>query len=248
MIRVILLGGGNLASHLALEFFKNSNIELLQIYNRTLAHIKDKEIYAPITDTTETLLDADLYIIASSDTAIEKLSKELAAKKGLVVHTSGATPRSILSNSHNGVLYPLQSFTKGSQINFKNIPFCIEANNKEDFILLEKFAKLVSSKVYAMDSEQRKNLHIAAVFVNNFVNYMYSIGEDICIENGIPFEVLYPLIQETAEKIQEISPKDAQTGPAIRKDKKTLVLHQNKLNQNQKYIYQLLSEAISNRN
>ena len=98
-----------------------------------------------------------------------------------------------------------------------------------------------------MSSEQRKKLHIAAVFVNNFVNYMYSIGEEICKENKIPFEVLYPLIEETATKIQHISPSQAQTGPAVRNDKKTVALHENDLDSNQKKIYQLLSAAISNK-
>jgi predicted short-subunit dehydrogenase-like oxidoreductase (DUF2520 family) len=152
----------------------------------------------------------------------------------------------VLQNKRSGVLYPLQSFTKDTKVAVEHIPFCIETNKKEDFILLEALAKALSSKVYTMNSAQRKKLHVAAVFVNNFVNYMYRIGEDICKENGIPFEVLSPLIQETSLKTQHLSPQQAQTGPAIRKDKKTLALHEKELNSDQKIIYQLLSEAISN--
>lgn len=247
MIRVVLLGGGNLASHLATAFFNNSEIILLQIYNRTLHHIKDKEVLAPITNSIDKLLDADIYVIATSDDAIDSLSKKISKKKGLVVHTSGAIAQSVLHNERNGVFYPLQSFTKDTQVNFENIPFCIETNNDKDFKTLETFAKALSNKVYAMNSEQRKKLHVAAVFVNNFVNYMYSIGEDICNQNEIPFEVLYPLIQETADKIKHLSPQQAQTGPAIRKDKKTLALHEKELNSDQIKIYQLLSQVISNK-
>ena len=246
MIRVILLGGGNLASHLATAFFKSSKIELVQIYNRTLSNIKEKENLVPITDSLEELLDAHIYVIATSDDAIEKLANKIKSKNGLVVHTSGAIDQSVLQNERKGVFYPLQSFTKGAKVSFKNIPFCIETDKEDEFILLETLAKALSKKVYPMDSAQRKKLHTAAVFVNNFVNYMYSIGEDICEENRIPFEVLYPLIQETANKIQNLSPKEAQTGPAKRKDKKTLALHKKELNIEQKIIYQLLSEAISN--
>jgi predicted short-subunit dehydrogenase-like oxidoreductase (DUF2520 family) len=247
MIRVVLLGGGNLASHLATAFFNNAEIELLQIYNRTFDHIKNQKNFAPITDSIDDLLDADIYVIATSDTAIEKISKKIKTKNGLVVHTSGAITSSVLHNKRNGVFYPLQSFTKDTPINFKNIPFCIETTKKEDFTLLKTLANALSTKVYAMNSEQRKKVHVAAVFVNNFVNYMYSIGQDICKENGIPFEVLYPLIQETANKIQHISPQQAQTGPAKRKDKKTVALHEKELNADQIEVYQLLSEIISNK-
>lgn len=248
MVRVILLGGGNLASHLAKAFSNSSEIELTQIFNRTLSHIIDNKDIAPVTDSLDELLEADICVICTSDAAIDCISQKLMHKNCLIVHTSGATSMDVLQNKRKGVFYPLQSFTKDAVIDFSKIPFCLETNNAEDYLLLEKMALAIATKVYTMSSVQRKKLHIAAVFVNNFVNYMYHIGEDICNKNGIPFEVLYPLIQETAEKIQYLSPKVAQTGPAVRKDKKTVALHESQLEANEKLIYTLLSEAISNNN
>ena len=247
MIRVVLLGGGNVASHLAKAFFDCPNIDLVQIYNRTLSTIVDKQSLAPLTDSLEHLVTADIYVIATSDIAIEGISKMTQHIDGLVVHTSGTTELNALSNKRTGVFYPLQSFTKGAEIDFSKIPLCLETKNIEDYNLLETLAKSLSDKVYPMSSTQRKKLHIAAVFVNNFVNYMYRIGEDICKENEIPFEVLYPLIEETAKKIQYLSPKQAQTGPAARNDKKTVALHKQDLDSSQKEIYQLLTEAILNK-
>ncbi|MEI6866742.1 DUF2520 domain-containing protein [Flavicella sp.] len=245
MIRVVLLGGGNLASHLANAFLNSSSIELVQIYNRTLAHIENKKNRVSITNTIQNLKKADIYIIATTDATIESISNELLTNT-LVVHTSGAMPNSAIKQDRKGVFYPLQTFTKNEEIDFREIPICLEATYTEDYFLLEKIAKELSPKVYSMNSEQRKKLHIAAVFVNNFVNHMYSIGEDICQENNIPFEILYPLIEETFHKITKQSPKEVRTGPAIRKDEKTLALHKSQLNSNQKKIYTLISEAIAN--
>lgn len=246
MIRVVLIGGGNLATHLALAFQKNSKIELVQIYNRSLNRIENKFNSIPKTDSLESLLPADIYIISVSDSAIKAVSAKLKKLKGLVLHTSGATDCSVLTNQRTGVFYPLQSFTKNSSLDFLNIPICIESNNSTDNIVLEQFAEMLSKKVYFIDSKKRKKLHLAAVFVNNFVNHMYHIGEEICSENDIPFDVLYPIIDQTAKKIRHLSPIEAQTGPAFRKDTKTLDSHKIELNSNRLKIYTLLSEAISN--
>jgi predicted short-subunit dehydrogenase-like oxidoreductase (DUF2520 family) len=248
MIRVVLIGGGNLASHLCKAFLLNANISLVQMYNRTLSHIEHMEGVVPLTDSLEKLLKADIYLIATSDIAIERISKSTTHLEGLIVHTSGASELELLKNKRSGVFYPLQSFSKEVSVDFKKVPICIETNNTSDYSLLYKLATYLSEKVYAMSSDQRKKLHIAAVFVNNFVNHMYHIGEDICKEHAIPFEVLYPLIEETAGKITSVPPKIAQTGPAVRNDKKTVDLHQSFLKSNQKEIYKLLSNSISKKN
>lgn len=245
MIRVVLLGGGNLATHLASAFAESPQINLVQIYNRTLTSISHLSPLCATTDVFEELKEADVYVISVSDTAIEEIAKKLVAVSGLVVHTSGAMPMELLKETTRyGIFYPLQSFTKGKQVSFQNIPLCIEAKQPKDLLLLKKMATAISEKVYDMNSEQRKKAHLAAVFVNNFVNHLYKIGEDICIENNIPFEVLHPIIEETATKIKDISPKKAQTGPANRKDKNTLALHEQELNTSQLEIYRLLSNAI----
>jgi predicted short-subunit dehydrogenase-like oxidoreductase (DUF2520 family) len=122
----------------------------------------------------------------------------------------------------------------------------LEAEHINDYKVLEKLAKSIGKKIYSINSEQRKTLHVAAVFVNNFTNHLYKIGNDICKENKVPFEILQPLIKETASKIEHLSPKEAQTGPAIRNDKKTIQNHLNLLNQNQQKIYKTLTKSIQN--
>jgi predicted short-subunit dehydrogenase-like oxidoreductase (DUF2520 family) len=120
----------------------------------------------------------------------------------------------------------------------------LEAENKADYLLLEKLAKAIGIKIYSVNSEQRKALHVAAVFVNNFTNHLYKIGNDICEENKVPFEILYPLIDETAQKIKMLSPQKAQTGPAIRDDKKTVKNHLELLNNKQQKIYKIITKSI----
>lgn len=250
MIKVSIIGSGNVAQHLITAFQdleKSSNeMDLVQVFSRkqeTLRYIlRPEQICTEYTN----LQEADLYIIAVSDDAIEMVSAQLPFKNRLVVHTSGSVPLSALhDNNRKGVFYPLQTFTKGKAINFKTIPICLEAENPTDYQILDKIAKILSDKVYAINSEQRKALHVAAVFVNNFTNHLYSIGNEICLENQIPFDILKPLIQETVEKILTLSPNEAQTGPAIRNDQRTIASHQVFLNhENQLNIYKILTQSI----
>ena len=164
----------------------------------------------------------------------------------MVVHTSGSQSLNILSdNNRKGVFYPLQTFTKNKDIDFNTIPICVESQNKLDTLILEKVAGSISNNINNINSQQRKALHIAAVFVSNFTNCLYQIGADICVENNMDFEILKPLIKETAEKVMIFSPKDAQTGPAKRNDLKTINDHINFLTkENQKVIYKLLTQSI----
>jgi len=161
------------------------------------------------------------------------------------VHTSGGSSiKALKTNGNKGVFYPLQTFSKEQNIDFKSIPICLETENKEDLILLKKLANIISNNVFMIDSEQRKYLHIAAVFTNNFVNHLYKMGFDICIENNISYEALYPLIQETAQKIMHTKPDNIQTGPALRNDKIIIEKHLNLLSGEKNKIYQLLTESI----
>jgi predicted short-subunit dehydrogenase-like oxidoreductase (DUF2520 family) len=141
----------------------------------------------------------------------------------------------------------LQTFTKNKAVDFSQIPFCLESENDSDFELLEKVAKSISNNVFKSNEKQRKALHISAVFVNNFVNEMYRIGNEICDENKIPFEILKPLILETVNKVMTLSPKEAQTGPAKRNDKQTIEAHLDFLsNENHAKIYKILTQSIQN--
>lgn len=250
MIKVSIIGSGNVAQHLITTFQNleksGTEIELAQAFSRkqdALTHLLSPEQI--ITEFSE-LQEADLYIIAVSDDAIESVSGQLPFKNRLVVHTSGSVPLTTLhDDNRKGVFYPLQTFTKGKPVNFETIPICLEAENPTDYQLLDKVAKSISDKVYAINSEQRKALHVAAVFVNNFTNHLYSIGNEICQENRIPFDILKPMIQETVEKIMTLSPDEAQTGPAIRNDQKTIAAHEAFLtNENQLNIYKILTQSI----
>lgn len=139
----------------------------------------------------------------------------------------------------------MQTFSKNKAINFNKIPICIEAESDQDYLLLEKIAQSISNQVLKINSDQRKSLHVSAVFVCNFVNHLYQIGHEICTEHEVPFEILHPLIEETANKIKQLNPKDAQTGPAKRKDSITINEHLYFLqNDTHKEIYKLLTKSI----
>ncbi len=252
MIKVSIIGSGNVAQHLIVALqnsvINGTEMELIQVFARqktTLFHLLD---FNKITDDWSTLAEADLYIITVSDDAIATVSEQIPYKNKLVVHTSGGISlEAIASNNRKGVFYPLQTFSKNKAVDFKIIPICIESQNASDYQLLQKVAQSISDSVFAINSEQRKALHLAAVFVNNFTNYLYKIGNDICIENNVPFEILKPLIQETAEKIKQLSPNEAQTGPAIRNDIETINAHLSILSdENQKNIYKILTQSIQN--
>jgi len=248
MTKVSIIGSGNLAQHLIQAFQLNSQIELVQVFARnkkSVAHLLDSDA---ITSDYSQLQVADVYIIAVSDDAIAEVSSQLPFENQLVVHTSGTVDLDTLHDKNRkGVFYPLQTFSKNKVVDFKTIPICLEAENKTDLQLLKKIAHSISDSVYEISSEQRKALHVGAVFVNNFVNYLYQIGNEICEDNQIPFDILKPLIQETANKIVTLSPKEAQTGPAKRNDLKTIAAHEQFLtDENQATIYKLLTQSIQN--
>jgi predicted short-subunit dehydrogenase-like oxidoreductase (DUF2520 family) len=246
MIKVVLIGSGNVAFHLTNELLKNKQVKVVQLYNRNIENITFFKNKVPITNQLSELKNADVYIIAVADKAISELSKKLILKDKLVVHTAGNVALSELQSiSNKGVFYPLQTFSKDKEIDFSNIPICIEASTKKDLLLLETLAKSISKNCYTINSEQRKNLHVSAVFVNNFVNHLYFIGNEICNEHNIPFNILAPLIKETASKIEVLTPFEAQTGPAKRNDKNTINAHLATLNKNQQEIYKLLTKSIS---
>jgi predicted short-subunit dehydrogenase-like oxidoreductase (DUF2520 family) len=246
MIRITLIGSGNVAQHLIKAFSKSEAVEIVQVFSRkkeTLASLID---YVKIVNDFEDLKEADLYIITVSDNAISEVSQQLPFNNQLVVHTSGAASIETLDDKNRkGVFYPLQTFSKNKDIDFSVIPICLEAENTFDFRILETVAKSISNAVFPINSEQRKALHVAAVFVNNFTNHLYQIGQEICEENQVSFEILKPLIQETAEKIKTLDPIDAQTGPAKRHDSSTIETHLNYLTkENQKNIYKILTQSI----
>jgi predicted short-subunit dehydrogenase-like oxidoreductase (DUF2520 family) len=246
MISVIILGTGNVAQHLITAFHESDTIKIIQVFSRNSKTTLQNLNSSNITSQFSELKEADVYIISVTDNAIQEVAKQIPYENKLVVHTSGSISISELdSKNRKGIFYPLQTFSKKKEVDFNEIPICIEAENHLDIELLEKIAKSISKKVYYITSEQRKALHVAAVFVCNFTNHLYQIGNKICEQNKVPFEVLLPLITETASKIITLSPEEAQTGPAKRNDTQTINTHLNFLtNETQKEIYKILTKSI----
>ena len=250
--KITLIGAGNVATQLGTTLQK-AGFEILQVYSRSdkAARTLAKKINAqPITDLKKLLPVASIYIIAVKDDAIAELAKQLHVNNQVVVHTSGSMEMSVLkgTSQNYGVFYPLQTFSKSKAVDFSNIPICIEASNKKTANTLKRFAKSISKSVQEINSAQRKTLHVAAVFACNFTNHMYAIADSLLTKSNISFDLLKPLIMETADKIKHQAPVLMQTGPAIRNDKKTMDAHLKLLSTDKQLraIYKLISDHIKN--
>ena len=246
MISVVLLGAGNVATHLYKAFIKSKDVSVSQWYNRNLEPIQTYKNEVEVIDDINKLKKADVYIIAVSDDAISNLSSQLPFENRLVVHTSGCVGIYELDKKNErGVFYPLQTFSKNAEVDFKQVPICIEVIKKTNLKTLKSLSEALGSESHKVNTEQRKALHLAAVFVNNFTNQLYRIAHEITESKGVEFNILKPLILETAKKVQDLSPYMAQTGPAKRNDKKTIRKHLKLLeNQHHKDIYELLTTSI----
>lgn len=247
MNSVVIIGAGNVAHHLTRALISNT-VNVRQIFNRTLSKAEElgESYNIKYTNKISELEKADLYIIAAADKGVEELSHYIPFEDTLVVHTSGSLPMSVLKgNYRKGVFYPLQTFTKTKALRYENIPFFVEAENKEDEDALYKLADRISNEVHRINSEKRLKIHMAGVWTSNFVNHLYQIGQNICEEADIPFDVLRPLIKETAMKVQEMKPYDAQTGPAKRNDENVLQKHIESIEDSRmQQLYQLLTDSI----
>ena len=227
-MKVILIGAGNLATHLGKAIFAAGH-DVVQVFSRTMqsATALASEVGAqPVSDISDVRSDADLYVVSVKDSAIVELIPVLCKGKETKVflHTAGSIPMDVFQGMalHYGVLYPMQTFSKQREVDFSQIPCFIEANDEHALQLIGDVAHQVSSRVYHLASEDRKYLHLSAVFACNFVNHCYALSQEILEEHGIPFDVMLPLIDETAAKVHELDPKDAQTGPAVRYDENVL--------------------------
>ena len=243
MIKVAIVGTGTVSQHLQQEFAATHEVEVTAVLQSRDETRSDslKELEANKQDKR-----ADMYIIAVSDDAIAKVSEQFSNTEKLVVHTSGSVAMHVLPTGiRRGVFYPLQTFSKDRAVDFQAVPICVEAENKEDLVLLKRLGAAVSQTVYEISSQQRKSLHLGAVFVNNFTNHMYQIGHGICEENDVPFDILKPLIKETSAKIDSLEPLKAQTGPAKRGDEKTIENQLGQLtNVTHKEVYRILTKSI----
>lgn len=222
----MILGRGNVASILA-DGLREAGVPPVQMWHRG-------EALCP---------DGDLYIIAVKDDAVGEVAQRCPSS-ALVVHTAGSVAMDVIPQKRRGVLYPMQSFTKGRRIDWSRVPFFIEASSESDSALLEAFARKLSPSVWRLSSEQRKTLHLAAVWVSNFPNHLWTVASDLLEREHVPFSVMLPLIEETAAKVHDLTPRDAQTGPARRSDLKVMQAHEAMLPDDLRLLYHLLSNSI----
>nr|WP_294945005.1 Rossmann-like and DUF2520 domain-containing protein [uncultured Mucilaginibacter sp.] len=228
-MRITLIGSGNVATHLSAAL-KNAGHRLVQVYSPTMqnAALLAYHVGASAIDNLNDIDDeTDIFIIAVKDDAIAALVPALSRLGKLIVHTSGAVDiQTLLDITLNaGVFYPLQTFSKTKELNFREVPMCIEGADEAITTQLVDLARSISNSVYRVSSAQRKVLHLAAVFACNFTNHLYSVAEGLLKEHTMNFDMLRPLILETADKIKKHLPANVQTGPAVRKDEQTMQAH-----------------------
>jgi len=249
-LNFVFIGAGNLATHLSLALLKAGN-SILQVYSRTESsaiELAEKLGASYTISPAEINSNGDVYFVALKDSAFVEVLSQIDFQHKLVVHCSGSLPLSEIEkySDNIGVFYPLQTFSKNRKVNFFEIPVFIEANSEENKRILVQIGKQIADSVSILNSEKRKFLHIAAVFSCNFVNHFYTLSAEILKEKEIPFDVLKPLIRETAAKVQEMEPVKAQTGPAVRYDENIISAHLEELKGKHNFaeLYNSISKSI----
>ncbi len=245
---VNIVGTGNVATHLAIRL-RDQGVNVANVVGRSKnstealaaqvgANGLGLETFMSIQDDTPTIL-------AVSDDAIASVSNTLSHR--FLMHTSGSVPMNALASGRQAVLYPLQTFTAGRAVQWDDLPVCIEASGELELQAVERIALSLSNAVYSINSEQRGVLHLAAVVMNNFVNHLYDLSAGYLEKQSLPFELLRPLMRETAAKAMYIAPRDAQTGPARRNDQSTIARHMAMLEEEHDLseVYQLLTRQIT---
>ena len=248
-MKISIIGAGNVATNLALAF-KKAGHEIVQIYNRSddAGQELARTLAASFTSDINQLSDADIYLLAVKDDAIEERATQLKVNGKIVAHTSGTKSKNLLASSSEnfGIFYPLQTMKKSSKVDFKSVPVLIEGSNEATAAVLEMLAKTISQNVHKVDEAQRQWIHVAAVFANNFTNHLFSISENMLVNRGLSFEILKPLIFSFIQNLQTSSPSEIQTGPAVRGDNKTIEQHLLLLadDTHLQKIYEILTDSI----
>lgn len=249
--KIAILGTGNVAWHLAHGFAVINEVEVM-VWGRNpqalkaLAESANCHFSSDLGDVCE---EADLIVMAVTDRSIESLAHQLTDySRSVIAHTSGSVGMDVLTGvcKRYGVFYPLNTFSKSAKLDWQNTPFFIESSDKDGEDLMLKLAQLLSKNVRLINSETRRKLHIAAVFACNFTNYFYGLAEELLEKNNLSFDLLRPLIKQTAEKAMEQLPSKLQTGPAARKDMSVIAKHITALENNPKHqeLYELISNYI----
>jgi len=249
-MRITLIGSGNVATHLGAAF-KNAGHKIIQVYSRNLEHAALLAYHVkaePVNDLRQISPDTDVFIISVNDDAIGEIADAISKHNKILLHTSGATDLSVLLKYTQvaGVFYPLQTFSKTKELDFRKVPLCIEGASNDITVQIKELAQTVSNHVYEVDSARRRVLHLAAVFACNFPNYLYTIAQQLLVQHQLDFDMIRPLIAETADKAVQQLPATVQTGPAVRNDMTTMSKHLEML-QNEPFmqqVYELLSQGI----
>lgn len=259
-MNIALIGAGNLATNLA-HALTRAGHKILAVYSRTMqsAQVLSERLEQafpdaePVTPTDKLELvthQAEIYIIAVRDDVLHDVAARLRSlmPDALIVHTAGTMQMDVIPGKGRGVLYPMQTFSKQRIVRFEEIPVFVEAENAADLTLLKELASKISNNVMAVSGHQRKSLHLAAVFCCNFANHCSAIADFLLDEQGIPFNVMLPLIRETTAKLSQCTPREAQTGPAVREDKKVMDNHVCALEKaghaDLAQIYRMMSDSI----
>lgn len=253
-MNIVLIGAGNVSASLGAALKKIGH-NILQIYSRTeqSATFLAKTLSAEATCNVEAIRnDADIYFICIPDDAISTLAKDIVKGKEdrLFIHTAGSVNIDVLPCKRRGAVWPIHSFSKENVIdNWKEIPLFIEASNSADLLTIKSLVSDLSEKVFEASSRERKYIHLAAVFCNNFSNHCYALAEQLLNDCNVPFDTFLPLIDLAAKKVHNMSPQYAQSGPAARGDIKVMKQHIDMLNDypSLQNIYKIMSESIMQR-
>jgi len=250
---ISIIGAGNVGSHLAIAL-KNAGYEIKHIVARnpklagSIKKLVDTEV---LTSIKQVRYEPDMYLICVQDAEIHAVAESLLASDKIIVHTSGAIDMSVFSGKRNayGVFYPLQTFTRELEMIYSDIPFLLEADNEHTLNALTCVAQRISGNYSCISAPERLRLHLAAVFACNFSNHMASIADYLLKQEGLDLELIRPLMRQTLKKLDTLSPKEAQTGPAVRGDEKTMSRHLEELSSEPELeeLYKLISKSIQNK-
>ena len=249
--RVVIVGAGNLATNLGVALHSRG-IKVEQVFSRTEKSAESLAVRLGCGWTTslnDIIVGADLYVVSIKDNALDAVIPKVIEKAagGIVVHTAGSVPLDIFGNTDaaHGVFYPMQTFSKQKTVDFNDISIFVEASDEQTCETLESFSRKLTDKVYRLDSDTRRYLHVAAVFACNFANHCFALAGDLLSAHDIPFSVMLPLIRETVDKLNVLSPREAQTGPAARRDVDVMRKHLELINSpDVRNIYEMMSRSI----
>ncbi len=245
---ISIVGAGNVATHLGIALH-DAGHTIAMVYSRTKesAETLANQLHCPwTTDIAQLSTDVDAILFCVKDDALQALAKQITTQ-ALCIHTAGSMPLDVLPQEHRGVLYPMQTLSKQSSVTYSQIPLYLEVEKEEDKQTLLSMAESISHNVQFVTGEQRATLHLSAVFACNFTNHCYDIAAQLLEQNGLSFDAMLPLINETARKANQTHPRMAQTGPAKRWDTNVMEKHLARLEGEMKNIYEMMSQSIHNR-